>query len=212
MGIKILSRHYGKGNNSDRFLIDENGKRFIIKFVFKRELNIQSKYTPKCYSIKTDRYAFLNKTKEFNFIYKYEFIDGNSVAESIIDDVLFYKIMCLFNYFFKNGYFVWDSHLDNIIIDLNNNPVFVDLGGIEIAPFNESFYVFSFEKDDFPSDYDENRNTETFIIYRVAFNLSKYCSLKISRKTRNCLNKMLQKNAKQRYNSFGKIIYDLKGK
>ena len=212
MDFKILEHPFGKGSRSDRFLILENSKKSVIKITCDKECYIDSQYTPKLLSKNNPRFISLKEDKEA-IIYQYEFIEGCRLSECLINDSLFIKIIEMLNYFFKNGFFVWDCHIDNIVV-FNANPFFVDLGGIEKKPYNLLHYILEFTKEDCPEeffakDYPLSYNTEVFTIYWIAHQIKNRCRLMLTSKTINIFEKMANEKIDGRYKTFADIFKDL---
>lgn len=135
------------------------------------------------------------------------------MSECVVDDNLFVKIIKMFLFFFSNNYFVWDCHIDNIVIR-EGRPFFVDFGGLEKQPYNKKHLIFEFLLTDCPEEfladnYPESYNTEAFTIYWIADQLIKRCALNLSKKSSSILTKMHSKAIINRYSSFAEIIETL---
>ncbi len=209
---KIISFDYGKGANSSRILIEDATSKKLLKFTDLREDYFDSAYTPKLFSVNSPKYAKLNKC-DTSYIYEYEFIDGFLLRECAVDDELFLNLIKMLVFFFSSDLFVWDCHIDNIIVK-NKKPYFVDFGGIKKQPFTERHYIFDFDPYDCPEEfsadnYPESYNTETFTIYWLADQLIKRCKCIFSKKATAVLTKMHSTAIKNRYISFNVIVKEL---
>ena len=111
---------------------------------------------------------------------------------------------------FRKGYWVWDCHSSNMIVN-HNKPKFVDIGGINTSQFNS----FLFLKEDFEEGHcpeevffieKEIDYSEAFIVFYLADQLLRFCNLRLNLKYKKVIQKMHENLIKDRFHSFEEIL------
>lgn len=204
MSFIIKSTNIGDGINSRRVLIEENKKLFLIKCTDENEILINSKYTPKLYSINERKYFDLNVEKH-NYIYKYQYIAGSTLIDLKLTNRLFINVLKLYKTLFGRGCFIWDSPLNNIIVDKKESIFFVDLGGIDNHPCKIGLVFFKKQ----PLDTSDEELTERFIVFYLAHELLEMDYSTLSDKNKRVLSKMYEEDPKKRYKTYSEIFRDI---